>query len=296
MSILFTCPRCGKSTNFADNYAGQTGPCPHCGQPVTVPAWSQPLSEPTKPASRGSSLLITLLAVGAGGFVLFVCGGMLVALLLPAVTTSREAARRVSCSNNLKQIGLALHNYSDVYGTFPPAYMTDSAGNPTVSWRVLILPFLNQEPLYRQLDTQQPWNSPANAALLSASIPVYRCPSSVDPSSTATNYMVVTGAETLFPYERAVSLRDVTDGLSNTIAVVEVEEQGVHWAAPEDLERQNLTWAFAAGADGQMGSRHTGGIQVLLGDASVRYFPDTIDPANLAKMLTIAGDERVDLP
>ena len=68
--------------------------------------------------------------------------GVLVALLLPAVQSAREAARRMSCSNNLKQLGLALHNYHDVYGSFPPAIVRDSDGSPLYSGRVLLLPFL----------------------------------------------------------------------------------------------------------------------------------------------------------
>lgn len=297
MPIHFICPHCGKSTNFADNYAGQTGPCPHCGQPVTVPMGAGSFSEPpAKPAHGASGLLIGLLALGVGGFMFIACGGVLVGLLLPAVQVSREAARRMSCSNNLKQIGLGLLNYESAYGALPPAYMTDSNGNPTVSWRVLILPFMEQQPLYDQIDTQQPWNSPANAALVNAQISHYRCPSSVDATSTDTNYMVVTGAETLFPNERGMRIRDVVDGSANTLAVVEVEGQGVHWAAPQDLDLQSLRMTFAAGASGQMGSRHPGGIQVLLADGSVRFLSDSIDPNVLMSLLTPAGNEQVSLP
>ncbi|MFN0054259.1 MAG: DUF1559 domain-containing protein, partial [Planctomycetales bacterium] len=93
---------------------------------------------------------ILLLIGGCALAVLLVCGGILAALLLPAVQQAREAARRTQCKNNLHQIGLALHNYHDAFNSFPPAYIPDASGRPMHSWRVLILPFLDQAPLYQR--------------------------------------------------------------------------------------------------------------------------------------------------
>src|SRR6476469_182788 len=83
--------------------------------------------------------------------------GVLVALLLPAVQAAREAARRMQCSNHLKQIGLALQNYHDTFGSLPPAYLADSQGKPIHSWRVLILPFLENTTLYDRYSFDEPW-------------------------------------------------------------------------------------------------------------------------------------------
>src|SRR5436190_7601184 len=84
--------------------------------------------------------------------------GLLVALLLPAMRFgTREAARRMQCSNHLKQIGLALQNYHDEYKSLPPAYIADTEGKPMHSWRVLILPFMEQKPLYDKYDFNEPW-------------------------------------------------------------------------------------------------------------------------------------------
>ncbi len=88
---------------------------------------------------------------------------LLIAFLLPATRSSRGAARRAQCTNNLKQIALALHNYEQAYKSFPPAYTVDANGRPLHSWRTLILPFLEQESLYRAIDLSKPWNDPANA-------------------------------------------------------------------------------------------------------------------------------------
>jgi prepilin-type processing-associated H-X9-DG protein len=296
MPINFTCPHCSLSTLVADQHAGETGPCPHCGQTITIPSWQGAATAPPAHASASSNWAMPLVAIVVGGFLFLFCGGLLAGLLLPAVQASREAARRMSCSNNLKQIALALHNYHDEHGSFPPAYATDANGNPTVSWRVILLPYLGQQSLYDQIDITQPWDAPANAALLNTQVPLYICPSSADADRVNTNYMVVTGQETLFPGEQTLRFADVVDGLSNTIAVVEVVGQEVHWASPEDLDYDSLVMALNTQQIGQMGSRHPGGIQVAFADGSVRFLSNTIDSEVLRALLTPAGDEQVAIP
>ena len=86
-----------------------------------------------------------------------------VVLFFPPQRMAREAARRTQCKNNLKQIGLALHNYHDEYGAFPPAYTVDADGKPLHSWRTLLLPYLDQRPLYATIDLTKAWDDPANA-------------------------------------------------------------------------------------------------------------------------------------
>jgi len=111
--------------------------------------------------------------------------GILVALLLPAVQAAREAARRMSCSNNLKQIGLALHNYHDTYKTFPSGWFWTAANNETYAWSVLILPYIEQSNLHDQLDANrttmyQGLQGPNSAIIAQAAqsrLPSYMCPS-----------------------------------------------------------------------------------------------------------------------
>ena len=91
---------------------------------------------------------------------------LLIALLLPAIRSAGPAARRAQCVNNLKQIALALHNYEQAHKALPPAYTVDAKGRPLHSWRTLILPYLEQEPLYQTIDLSKPWNDPANAKAL----------------------------------------------------------------------------------------------------------------------------------
>jgi prepilin-type processing-associated H-X9-DG protein len=226
---------------------------------------------------------------------MLICGGVLVALLLPAVQAAREAARRTQCSNNLKQIALAFHNYHDTYQTFPPAYIPDENGQPKHSWRVLILPFLEQSPIYEQYNFDEPWNSPNNMAVTSQHIPVYSCPSSSAASglSLETNYMVITGPGTIFDAGKACKMSEILDGTSNTLMVVEVSGTGVNWAQPQDLDASTVTYPLGSGAGNSPGSNHPGGLNAALCDGSVRFISDNISPQTFNALMTKAGAEMI---
>jgi prepilin-type processing-associated H-X9-DG protein len=233
-------------------------------------------------------VLIVVLVIGG----LLLCSGIPIALLLPAVQAAREAARRSQCSNNLKQIGLAMHNYHDTYKCFPPAYIPDEDGRPMHSWRVLILPFLEQGYLYEQYNFDEPWDSPANLALASLAPNVFHCPSTPgSPGSSETGYAVISGTGALFDGPDAFKLSDVTDGTSNTIMVVEVAGSGIQWTEPRDLDIDQA--AFQVGG---IESNHPGGANVLIADGSVRFISETIDPGILDALITRGGGERVAIP
>lgn len=289
MAISFTCPHCGTVTSVGEQFAGQSGPCRQCGKTVTVPVDLG--VAPTSTKSSSTPLILVILLIGL--FVFFACGGVLIALLLPAVQGAREAARRAQCSNNLKQIALALHNYHDSYRSFPPAYTVDATGKPLHSWRTLILPFLNQQAVYSNIDLTEPWNSPRNQAYNSMEIPTFRCPS--EATSNGTSYMAIVGPNTIFQGANSVRLQDILDGTSNTIMVVEVSSNTHSWMEPVDLDATTMQLAINGGPN-EPGSHHPGGINVSMADGAVRFISQSIDRKLLQSLTTINGAEPVTAP
>lgn len=200
--------------------------------------------------------------------------GILIALLLPAVRTAGPAARRTVCMNNLKQIGLALHNYHDTYGGFPPAYITDADGKPLHSWRVLILPFLDQAPLYDRIDLTKPWNDPANAEVSQILPQIYACPSlktyGEDHQNTVYQAVIAPGSY-LVPTESRV-LEENADN-SKTLLVVEVaEEFATHWMSPQLVAEANIL-RF----DEETEYQHEHGTHGLMVDGSVQFLSEQMD-------------------
>jgi uncharacterized protein DUF1559 len=235
------------------------------------------------------------------GVCLFLLAGWL--LLVIAASESRPAARRASCQNNLKQIGLALHCYHDVYGSFPPAYIADASGKPIHSWRVLILPFLEQQALYEAYSFDEPWDGPNNSKLAAKMPRVFECPSEIrhSPPIFETSYVAVVGANTVWPGENSVSMKQVHNGLPYTLLVAEAHESGIHWMEPRDLHMVQMPLAVNAIRGQGIGSVHGTSddrgrgncAQVLLCDGSVRTLKNDIPPATLRALLTIAGGETV---
>jgi prepilin-type processing-associated H-X9-DG protein len=236
----------------------------------------------------GRGMAVTGIVTGGITSVMIVPVAILIALLLPAVQAAREAARRTQCRNNLKQIGLALHNYHDVHGSFPPAYTVDSQGRPLLSWRVLILPHIERGQLYQQFHLDEPWDSPHNMTLAAMIPETYRCPSDPAALPNGTTYVGISGAGTIFPGDRAIGLLDITDGTANTAMVTEVQSSTIVWTKPEDL----VPGASLIGPGGYS-SYHPGGVNLLFADGSVRFISVNVDRVVLRALMTIAGGEPV---
>src|SRR5262249_38706201 len=174
--------------------------------------------------------------------------GIVGCCLFPFVfNTPRGAPTRMQCSNHLKQIGLALQNYHDVYGSFPPAYIADADGKPMHSWRVLILPFAEQKPLYDAYRLDEPWDGPNNRKLHNQYPACFFCPTCYGKQPLGeTNYVAVVGPGTVWPNDKCIQMSDVKDGTSNTILVVELANSGIHWMEPRDLHVNQMPMAVNA--------------------------------------------------
>ena len=279
MPINFTCPHCGIHTEVADHFAGQQGPCKGCGNTITIPAAQIPRPK----SSSGLPVVLVVLIVTVVALLCMVGG--VTALLLPALHSARDAAHRTSCANNVKQIGLAMHHYYLEHDSFPPAYLPDENGQPMHSWRVLLLPFLEQQHLYEQYDFSKPWDAPENSELADRMPDIYGCPTDSDADDNETDYVVVTGPGTVFEGAKRVSFPQIRDGRSNTIMLVEVSDSFINWLEPTDVTVAELI---------RHSSNHNGGYNAGFCDGSVKFIPDTLDISQLRDMSTISGEETAE--
>lgn len=211
---------------------------------------------------------------------------VLVGLLLPALQAAREAARRSSSVNSMKQINLALHNYADTHGKLPSQASYDANGKPLLSWRVHILPYIEQQALYQQFHLDEPWDSEHNLKLAETIVPVYQSPN-LNPSNK-TVYLAVAGQGMIMDGNKQRRFQDILDGTSNTIWLVEAnEDQAVVWTKPQDLP-VDLEDPLKG-----LGRLRPGIFNAGLLDGSVKAISVEIDKALLKAMFTIAGGEVV---
>ena len=205
-----------------------------------------------------------------------------------ASVLSPAQARKQAAMNNLKQIGIALHTYHDTHRGFPAAISTDDAGKPLLSWRVHILPYIEQDALYKEFHLDEPWDSEHNKALIEKMPKVFAAPGS-EAGPGMTGYLTVRGEKTIFPGTEPIGLRSVLDGTSNTIMVVEAsDKRAVVWSKPDDYEFDDMS-----PMDGLLGLR-PGGFLALFGDAHVQLIPEEIDKDSLIGLYTRDGGEAVD--
>ncbi|QDT48837.1 hypothetical protein Pan258_28830 [Symmachiella dynata] len=230
-------------------------------------------------ARRGITLVEFLVVLGIMA--------LLIALLMPAVR-GRQPARRTHCRNNLKNIGLALYNYHDVYGSFPPAYTVDADGKPLHSWRTLILPYMDQGLLYDKIDLSKPWDDPANAEARATVVPTFVCPSTeLEPTQTV--YLAVVTPDSCLRSNEPRTISEITDGTSNTILVMEAPmNAAVPWMAPWDADARLM---LSPKSEDDL--HHTGGSFHLFADGSVQFISSDTETATLRGLITPAGGEEV---
>ncbi len=232
---------------------------------------------------------------------------LLLWVLLPPVRSERETVRYAQCRYHLKQIGLALRQYHDDYGSFPAAYTVDDDGRPMHSWRALILPYLEQAaPLYNSYHFDEPWDGPANAELRTKGVFVLQCPSSQRQRKTLTNYLAVVGPNSAWPGTRGAKIgEDFPKGLSNTILLVEVNDSDIDWIEPRDLNFDEMSFELNGSSGKSISAGHSKEgwwpwsgplkfVNVLFADGVVKQLPLDTPPETIRAWLTARGGDLVE--
>jgi prepilin-type processing-associated H-X9-DG protein len=214
--------------------------------------------------------------------------GIAVALLLPAVQAAREAARRNQSMNNLKNLSLSLLFHESTKKSLPAHAIYSSDGKPLLSWRVQVLPYIEEQALYEQFHLDEPWDSEHNKTLIPRMPQVYQSPNAtIEPGKT--NYLAVVGKECIFNgSDKGMQLKQVTDGTSNTITVVEADaEQAVEWTKPDDCEFD------PDNPSAGLGKLRPGGWNAAFADGHVQFISNSIDPQTLKALFTATGGEAI---
>lgn len=291
MEITFTCPQCGEVTLIGEEFVGQSGECRACGAVVTVPTVRADGHRGVRASTQSRTW-----GRFASYAMLVMVGVLLVGLCFkPVVSKTREASRRMSSKNNLKMLGLALHNYQSSYNQLPRAYWLTPNGERTLSWRVAISEFLSERMILEEHRADEAWDSTANRELAKRRRYLFDQPGAPNRPDGETGYMVITGPGTFFEEGKDISLNDCPDALSQTILVVEVKDSGVNWLQPVDLDIRNMHFKINAGGMGVSGP-WTGGALALFADGEVRFLDEKMLESNLRAMMTRNGGERVSLP
>jgi prepilin-type processing-associated H-X9-DG protein len=232
-------------------------------------------------ARRGSTILTAIVVLA---LVL-----LLVLLMLPPLEISRGEARRVQCKNMLKQIAQALHDYHDEHGVFPPAYLVDAEGQRLHSWRTLLLPYLDQKPLYDQIDLTRPWNDPVNVKTHKAVSMTFDCPAAEIPREYTT-YLAVLADHSCLQPTTLRKLSEITDGPETTLMIVEVPpDQAVHWMEPQDLEvAEFLAW------NKETKYSHAGGFHAAFADGHTRFLSASTSEQDRRAMVSVDGQDHWD--
>ncbi|WP_417391951.1 DUF1559 domain-containing protein [Gimesia sp.] len=229
----------------------------------------------------------------ATGLFLILFSILVVVFSLPVIQQQYEIGDgRPPSKNNMKQIGLAFHNYSDNTSnapeTFPPGAITTAKGKPLHSWQALILPYLNQQALYSQIDFSKPWNAPANQEPFQQEIFSYLNPKN-DASHSSDGYALshYAGNELVLKPNVGMPFNEIRDGMSNTILAVEIGEDFKPWGDPT-----SLTVPDKVIGPGRTPPT-TGGNYVLFGDGRVQFIPEDIDLEILKSLSTPDGADKI---
>lgn len=220
---------------------------------------------------KSAGVIVVLIMFGAG--VLFVSRYAWV---------YQKGKNSIAVKEDIKRIMLAVHQYHDAHDCFPPAFTLGPDGKRWHSWRALILPYLEPE-LAKQYRFDEPWNGPHNQSLLAQAPDVFQSDRVGGPPNVA-GYFAVVGERTLWPADQALGFREIVDGTSNTIAIVENFRTDISWLEPKDLLPSEFLQSLESDKTGQQ----DGGLTVGLADGSARFLGSHLERSLLNGLLTPA--------
>lgn len=310
MSYLFTCSHCQTKTLVDDRFSGQTGQCITCGADIRLPDFAPQSSRTTKASRTAGGLpigsarpLVRRLAAATVCMVLVVCG--VVAFMRyggPAISNLQAKRQRSDAIRNIEKIAAALNAYAADHGVYPPPQIRTADGKPMHSWRVLILPYLDQQSLFNEYDLDQPWDSPRNYAIVDRMPAVYRG-SRGSVFGTDTPYYLITGLGTLFPPAppgnptigfRSLGPKDVIDNPGQTLLIVEAASPPnsmLVWTQPIDLDIGQMRGTIGGSPGLEIGGITEGGATVATIDGRGHFIDEATSPQTVMALVTIAGGE-----
>ncbi|MBL8890414.1 MAG: DUF1559 domain-containing protein [Planctomycetaceae bacterium] len=245
---------------------------------MSAPYMNAPMPHVAHPNKKSNVLMIVLIILGVLFLVAVCVIGLLIALLLPAVQQARLAARHVHTENTARQIGLALLNYDMMRGELPAAATTDGNSQPLFSWRVEVLPYLEQLPLYDRWSKDQSWNSSANAPISNMHVAVFSTPLCPDSDGTnRTAFVAVVGPDTVINTNGPRKMRSIQDGVSNTAMLLELRASDIAWAEPRDVSVEEAVRLIKNCPDSR-------GLTVVFADGSVSKIEPSVPEDVIVKM------------
>jgi len=291
-----------------DRYAGQTGPCAVCAKTITIPGvlgaavdqGHSRVATERSPEDNSGVALGTLIGILGGSVacfsVIFLAMVLIFRVAIPAANQMRTDSLNRASLDKIERIVAALNTYHDLHGSYPPAYFTDDKGVPTHSWRVMILPQLDRNDLYKQYNFNEPWNSPVNINVTMQMPDVYRREIDNTPNSAVTNFAAVVGKRTVFPADKSTTRSQALDDPRTIMMVVEVHGIGFDWTDPTqnydvDSPQGTMVVDNNLGSSTANKSMLTGNLGVMSGDT---YHADEMTSVTLLQsMATRSGSEEV---
>lgn len=242
--------------------------------------------------------------------------GIPVLLLIPAVNAARQTTLAMQCTNNLKQVSIAVQNYNATFGHLPPSSIYDAGGNAIHSWRAVVTPYMAALPQVYRWD--EPWNGTQNERLLNGTTihiegptsgkpakglpwhgPIdyawaFRCSHVNSPTKFHIEYYAIVGTECAWSAGKNCNLTSIGDGIENTLLVAESITINALWSQPKDLEFNHMSFQINDLSCPSISSKHKFGPAVIFADGSVFRLDPKIPKSVVKGLLTANGGERID--